>query len=100
MADDFLPDSASFKRSVENSCESSDEGGYRFLFYDSPKKEKVDKKKNHSFGAPVKLDLHESELRREIMEVHSEEGVRKRVEEYDEMIKDIEANNENDINKS
>ena len=93
MDDDFLPDPDRWHRSVENSGESNDEGGYRFLFYDAPmpRKKRGKDKKEVKIGAPVHLELSTSELTNDIVRVHNNEAVKKKVEELGEIAKDIES---------
>jgi len=97
MSDDFWPDPNS-NRSIEHSGESSSEGGgHRFVFYGSPGapgRKKAQDKKSKLVGQPVELELSGDTLAEDIVEVHTEESVRKKVEELGEKIKDDESRDE------
>jgi len=98
MSDDYFPISDR-GRSVEQSGESSsDGGGYRFVFHGGqpPGKKKSDVKKN-KIEPPVKLELSKENLGDELIQVHSEESVAKKVHEFDQMIKDGELDDKLDL---
>ena len=97
MSDDYFPISDR-GRSVEQSGESSSEGGgYRFVFHGGhrPAKKKKDDKKT-VIEPPVKLVLSKENLGDELIQVHSEESVAKKVHELDQRIKDGELDDDSD----
>ena len=96
MDEDFLPD-PNVRRSVENPGESSSGGGHRFLLYGRPGSKQPKGKKKYSIGAPVKLNLSENSLADDIVEVHNNLEVKKKVEELGNMIEESEKNNPDDV---
>ncbi len=93
MIEDYLSE-PSKRRSVENSDHSAEDGGgHRFVFYGSHgAREKKDKSKGKPhFDGPVKLQLSEETLASDIMIMHSDKLVIKKVEEFTDKIKECET---------
>lgn len=87
MIEDYLSEPR-IQRSVETPEHSSEDGGgHRFVFYGGgpgEKRGKANKKK--IIEAPVKLDLSGGTLASDIVLVHSDEQVKKKVGEFTEKI--------------
>ena len=102
MIEDYLSEPER-QRSVENPDHSAEDGGgHRFMFFGSPggRERRQKKKERPHIGAPVKLELSGDTLADDIVEMHSEEHMIKKVEEFTDKIKEEEHDRSEDCNET